>query len=296
MAVGTEEKVSKPYDATSKDLIETDPAGWVSFLGCPVDSSAVSLVDADVSTVTAEADKVIRVELPSPWILHLEIQASGDPFLDRRLLRYNALLHHRHGLPVASVAVLLRSSADARSLSGAMDIRPPIGTGWTFRYDVLRVWERSPTEFLDGPVGLIPFAPLAKVRRADLPELVEKLDERIRSESNRALRFKLWTASYVLMGLRYRQALIESLLSGVLQMEESVTYQAIVRKGLQQGLQQGLLQEARKFLVLVAKPKLGSPGQSVATAIESIADVSRLEALASKIDTSSSWDELLKPE
>lgn len=46
--------VSKIYDATSKDLIEIDPAGWVSFLGCPVDAADVRLVDADVSTVTAE--------------------------------------------------------------------------------------------------------------------------------------------------------------------------------------------------------------------------------------------------
>ena len=46
--------VSKIYDATSKDLLEIDPAEWVSFLGCPVDAADVRLVDADVSTVTAE--------------------------------------------------------------------------------------------------------------------------------------------------------------------------------------------------------------------------------------------------
>lgn len=100
--------MSKPYDATSKDLIETDPAGWVTFLGCPVPPGAVSLVDADVSTVTADADKVIRVDHPTPWLLHLEIQANTDDTLPRRVLWYNALLQHRHGLPVASVVVLLR--------------------------------------------------------------------------------------------------------------------------------------------------------------------------------------------
>jgi hypothetical protein len=70
--------VSKPYDATAKDLIETDPAGWVSFLGCAVPASAVHLVDADVSTVTTDADKVIRVDEPAPWVLHLDIQANWE--------------------------------------------------------------------------------------------------------------------------------------------------------------------------------------------------------------------------
>ena len=65
--------MSKPYDATSKDLIEADPAGWVTFLGCPVSPADVRLVDADVSTVTADADKVIRVDSPFPWLLHVEI-------------------------------------------------------------------------------------------------------------------------------------------------------------------------------------------------------------------------------
>jgi len=45
----------------------------------------------------------------------------------------------------------------------------------------------------------------------------------------------LWTATYVLMGLRYDLALAGELLKGVLAMEESVTYQEIIRKGEARG-------------------------------------------------------------
>jgi hypothetical protein len=125
--------VSKPYDATSKDLIETDPAGWVAFLGCVVPPSAVRLVDADLSTVTTEADKVIRVDEPERWLLHIDIQTGASGDMERRLLRYNALLHHRHGLPVASVVVLLRKEANMTWLTGQMPIVAPVGPAWEFR-------------------------------------------------------------------------------------------------------------------------------------------------------------------
>ena len=44
-----------------------------------------------MSTVTAEADKVIRVDGPEPWLVHIELQTGFDRALPRRLLRYNAL-------------------------------------------------------------------------------------------------------------------------------------------------------------------------------------------------------------
>lgn len=289
--------MSKPYDATSKDLIEADPAGWVTFLGCPVDASAVKLVDADVSAITAEADKVIRVDGPEPWLLHVEIQSSRDETLERRLLRYNALLRHRHDLPVASVAVLLRPAANADSLTGMLAGGAPIGARWEFRYEVVRVWERPAAEFLAGPMGLVPLAPLAELGEAGLPGVVQAMTSRIGGQPDYPLAAKLWTASYLLMGLRYQHAVIDQVLAGVMQMEESSTYQAILQRGVQQGLRmahQEALTEARKVLVRAGEPKLGSPNASVLAALDAIQDVTRVEILAGRIFSASSWDDLLK--
>ncbi len=253
--------MSKPYDATSKDLLETDPAGWVTFLGCAVPSSAVGMIDADLSTVTTDADKVIRVDEPYRWLLHLDIQTGSDSSLDRRLLRYNALLHARHGVPVASAVVLLRRAANMTWLNGCLSVAPPVGPAWEFRYEVVRVWERPASDFLNGPLGLLPLAPLADVNAADLPAVVTGIRARLGVEVARPLAAKLWSAAYVLMGLKYNEALIDSVLSGVMQMEESVTYQAILRRGMQdgiqQGIQQGSAQEALKVLFRQGRKKFG---------------------------------------
>lgn len=279
--------MSKPYDATAKDLIEADPAGWVTYLGHPVSPAVVRLVDADVSTVTADADKVIRVDEPAPWLLHLEIQTGWDGDLARRLLRYNALLAHRHELPVASVAVLLQPSANATALTGVLASRPPIGAGWEFRYDVLRVWERPAAEFLRGPLGLLPLAPIADVREAELPAVVGAMKARLEPDEAQAAR--LWAATYLLMGLRYDRALATILLSGVRQMEQSTTYQAIIERGAAQGA----LAEARSLLLLLGEDKFGAPGPDVTAAVGAISDKSRLERLARRVSTAATWDDLL---
>lgn len=286
--------MSKPYDATSKDLIETDPAGWVTFLGCPVPASAVRLVDADVSTVTTDADKVILVDRPTPWVLHLDIQARWEEAMDRRVLRYNALLHHRHALPVASVVAILMSGASMRALTGLLSVRPPVGPGWEFRYEVVRVWERPAADFLGAPLGLLPLAPLAAVPKPDVPVVIDRMRTRIDAEADRPLAAKLWAATYVLMGLRYDQPLIDNVLSGVMQMEESVTYQAILRRGLQDGLQQGAVTEARTLLLRQGRKKFGPPTPETEAALSAITDRTRLELLSDKLLDVTTWDELLK--
>lgn len=285
--------MSKPYDATAKDLIETDPAGWVSFLGCAVPASAVHLVDADVSTVTTDADKVIRVDEPEPWVLHIDIQASWEAGLDRRLLRYNALLHHRHAVPVASVLVILRPSANVTALTGTLDVCPPVGAPWAFRYEVLRVWQRTVEEFLRGPLGLLPLAPLAGVSATDLPTIVDGMKTRVAAVPDGALVAKIWAATYVLLGLRFESAVIDNVLEGVMQMEESTTYQAIIRRGMAAGRAEGRAEEARHVLSRQGRKKFGPPTAAQEAALAAITDLARLEDLSEKVLDVNTWDELL---
>ncbi len=283
--------MSKPFDATTKDLIETDPAGWVAFLGRPVPPAAVRVVDADLSTVTTDADKVIRVDEADGrrWLLHLDIQTASSWEMERRLLRYNALLHHRHGLPVASVAVLLRREAQMAWLSGALDVAPPVGPGWQFRYTVVRVWEREAGDFLAGPLGLLPLAPLADTTPADLPAVVAGMRQRIDGRADRPLAAKLWAATYILMGLRFDPALIDNVLSGVMQMEESTTYQAL----LERGAARGRAQEAAAMLLRQGRKKFGPPTPAHEAALAAVTDLPRLEALSERLLDVNTWDELL---
>jgi predicted transposase YdaD len=287
--------VSKPYDATTKDLLETAPADWLAFLGRPA-TGPVRLIDADVSTITAQADKVIRIDEDPPWLLHLELQASHEVALPRRLLRYNVLLAERHDLPVSSAVILLRPEANATALTGWHRDRHRLDSReHRFPYYVVRLWRQPVQNILAGGIGTLPLAPLASLRRRDLPDVLHRMSDRLTVESPSDDRKKLWAAAYVLMGLRYPETLIEHLLEGVSTMEESVTYQAIIRKGMAQGVIQGAVEEAQRLLLSAGRKKLGPPDKSTQAAIAAIADRERLEQLHERVFDVDSWSKLFAP-
>ena len=111
----------RPYDAAAKHLFERDPAAWLRYVGLD-QTGPVAAVDVDLATVLAEADKVVRVGGEAPWLAHFEVQTTYDSTMPARLLRYSALLHHRHALPVASVLMLLRPEADGPALTGTLGL------------------------------------------------------------------------------------------------------------------------------------------------------------------------------
>ncbi|MFN0070692.1 MAG: hypothetical protein ACKVVP_04280, partial [Chloroflexota bacterium] len=159
-----------PFDTTTKFLVQTYPRDWLTYLGL-AGPGPVTVIDADLSTVTAEADKVLLLHEPSPYLVHLEFQASPDARMGQRLARYNLLLGYRHALPVASALVLLRPEAQSPGMTGQWRSAAPGGGGTiTFEYSVLRIWEEPGERLLAGPLGLVPLAPLADIPRADLPE------------------------------------------------------------------------------------------------------------------------------
>jgi hypothetical protein len=170
--------VAKPYDATGKDLLELAPAGWLELVGVHRPAEKVRVIDADVSAVTAAADKVIRVDDDPPWLVHVEFQTGRDAFLAGRMRMYNAVLHSRHRLPVATVAILLRPDADDEGLTGRYRIVPPIGPWSDFGYTVVRVWQLPVEPLLTGPVVLTPLAPIAAAPRGDVEGIFERMSRR----------------------------------------------------------------------------------------------------------------------
>lgn len=215
-----------------------------------------------------------------------ELQASRDPALSRRLLKYNVLLHDRHDVPVHSVVVLLRPEADSPDLTGDYYYRPPQGPGRVeFGYQVLRIWQKPVEAFLEGGLGTLPLAPLSAVSVEVLPAVITRMQERLRSEVVTAQAATLWTATYILMGLRYPSEFTGRLLQRVLAMEESATYQAIITRGK--------LQEAQKLLLQLGTKRFGPPSAATRAAIEAITEVERLEQLTERLLDASSWDQLL---
>jgi predicted transposase YdaD len=276
--------MARPFDATLKELVETYPRDWIAQLGLSA-AGPVDVVDADLSTVTAQADKLIRVQEPEPWLLHLELQASRDPHLARRVLKYNVLVFDRDELPVESVVLLLRPEANDPGLTGFLRYQSSRRSSLEFSYDVIRLWERPVDTLLTGGLGTLPLAPLGDVRPEALPGVIRHMDERFTRETAPGEAATLWAATYILMGLRYPSELTAQLLQGVSRMRESSTYQAI--------LAEGRAEEARRLLLLVGGERFGPPDERTRTTLESIDAVERLEQLIQRLLQVSSWEELL---
>ncbi len=234
------------------------------------------------------------------------------------------LLDYRHDLPVLTVLVLLRKEANSPRLSGEYERKLPDGTLTNrYAYKVVRLWQEKPETFLEAGPALTPLAPLAAVTESELPELVRRMAERINQEP--PLRAsKLWTATFLLMGLRYSDELTVHLLEGVASMRESTTYQWILKEGreegikqglqegrqeglqaglqeglqagIQRGLQEGRVTEARRLLLRQGVKRFGNPSARAKSAVERIDQIERLELLIDRIQDPevSSWNQLLK--
>jgi hypothetical protein len=279
--------VSKPYDATSKELLQTDPVGWAAFLGVVRPPEQVKLIDSDLSTVTAAADKVLRIEDASPWILGVEFQSGSDTGVPRQLLMYNGLLQERHKLPVASALVVLAPRADSTASTGAYQVNPPFGPAWEFRYTVLKLWQMPVAMFLNGPLAVLPLAPLADVAGVGLPAVAQQVGRRLHAEADLAASERTVTILSVLLKLRYDAVTTEEILRSVYpDIRESPGYKVF--------FSEGRIEEARSLILRMGHKKLGPPTPGVEAALNAITDLARLEALSEKLLDVNTWDELLK--
>jgi predicted transposase YdaD len=284
--------VAKPFDATLKQLVDAYAADWLTFLrprlGLP-EGTTFEPLDADLSTVSLQADKLFRLTGPAAGLIHLELQASAEADLPDRLLVYNVLAAYRYGGPVQTVVLLLRREANASTITGMLQRRLTNGRLYhEFRYDFVRLWELSAEEFLAGPLGTLPLAALTDAAAAMLPAVFNRIDDGFGHEAGAAAG-TLRAALYVLLGLRYDRQQIDQLYRGVRGMEESVTYQAIVEKGSARGRRELALRIIRRL----GREKLGAPDAAAESALAAIDDPDRLERIADRILEAADWADLL---
>ncbi len=198
----------------------------------------------------------------------------------------NAFLEDRHKLLVRSVIVLLAPSANLANLTGTYERHfagePPY---LRFMYQVIRVWQLPVGTLLSGGLGTLPLAPISAVTRAEVPVVIEHMKERLRERRWQSHAKELWTAAYILLGMRYDRAFAKHLLRGVMAMEESTTYQAI--------LEEGALREAREALLCLGQKRFQTIPAAVKRSIAAITDLERLRELRLRVLDVASWQELL---
>jgi predicted transposase YdaD len=280
--------MAQPYDAATKYLVEHFPSDWLRWSGGP--PGPVEVIDSDLASITAAADKVIRVAGNPPWLYHLELQADHDTDLPERLHLYNTLLGYRLGLLVRTTVLLLRPAANSPRLTGLLQQGfPSEGPYLEFRYRVVRLWEQPLTSLLSGGLGLLPLAPVCDEASADVPAVVRRLTERFESEASLPQREELWTATNLLMGLRFERAEVAIFLRGVRDMRSSTTYQAI----LEEGRTEGALREARETLIRLGTLRFGPPDVNAQGVITGISSLDRLRDLQARLLQVANWSELL---
>ncbi len=266
------------FDVTTKERVPAD--------------ESVEVIDSDITTLSASADKVIRVGGAAPFLVNIELQSSYDTTLTRTLWYRQVALDYRHDLPVLTILVLLRKEANSPSLTGVYERKLPDGQ-MTNRYDyrVVRLWREDAESFLTAGIGLVPLAPLSNVSEKDLPALIHRMADRINREP-RPHADKLWTATYLLMGLRYTDDVTFSLLEGVQEMHESTTYQRIMRDGREEGR----VLEAQQLVIHFGRKRLPEPDSATIATIEAIKDIDRLVVLIERaVDPEiGDWNELLE--
>ena len=279
------------FDATGKYLITNDPLAWLEFVGLPATSARI--LDVDLSTVTSDADRGILIEAPDVGIGHIELESGHPPRRGAKIARYNSLLYYEYAVPIYSNVILLRKEADHSDLTGLVQY----GTGdhyHEFHYRIIRVWEVEVEEILSGGWGILPLAPLAKVSKRKLPSVIRRMEERIEAEVPPELVGPLWTATFVLMGLKYEQDFTQQLLRGVRQMKESVTYQAILQEGRDEGIEIGGVREARNLSRRIGTKRFGPIKPRFAKQLDAIPSLEELEQLGDRLLEVESWIELLK--
>ena len=281
--------MAKPFDVTTKQLVEWRPGDWLALLGLP--DGTAEVIDGEVSAVSAETDRVIRVIGVVSYLLHIEFQASRDAEMAARLARYNLLLWYKHRIPVESVVFLLRKEAEDQNLNGRLTIADASGQDYlTFRYRAVRVWELPPEQFLNGGVGLLPLAPLAKATKREIPGLLRQMSVRMETEKiSQPERALLWVETALLMGLKFDSGFISQTMQGVKALKESSYYQFI----LDEGRVEGRGQEARGLLLRLGRKRFGEPDAVTIARLERITSLEVLEALSERLLDVESWAELL---
>ena len=159
---------------------------------------------------------------------------------------------------------------------------------------------------LTGGLATLPLAPVAAVAREELPSVIRRMDERITAEvASEGEQEELWTATFLLMGLRYNRAFARQILQGVRNMRDSDTYMAILEEGMEkgreegrgegreEGMEKGRIEEARNFILRLGTKRFGPITPDAQTALEALNDISRLEALGDRLLEVETWAELL---
>ena len=300
----------KPYDAASKAIIEACPEAWLRVAGhAPQGPALVTVVNVDLSAVTSAADYAIQVQdmrSGETWLAHIEFVSGRQHGLPQDLALRNSLLHRRSGHPVRTIVILLHPDASLPELSGLYETWIADQRQASLAYQVIRIYEMSVAELLNGPSGMLPMAVLSREVRvkADVGPILDRLHDRLAEElaHDPGSMKNLWTTAELFLGLKFKgeenKDWIKSLTRGVLSVKDSIIYQDILDEGRIEGRKEGRTEGRVELLLRLGSKRWGAPGAGEKVALEAIADIERLDRMFDRLMETPGdlvdWDALLR--
>jgi predicted transposase/invertase (TIGR01784 family) len=213
------------FDTTCRRLAEIFPEDFASWLlGERI--SLTELSPTELSIEPIRADSVMLLQGLKD-ILHIEFQTDPKSDIPMRLADYRLRLHRKFpDKRIHQVVIYLRETRSDWVYQNYFEI-----PGMYAEFNVVRLWEVPAEELMMFP-GLLPFValslnpePVGTLRRA-VGEILKIRDE--------AQQHEAMAAAYVLAGLRLDEIVIRQVIRRDV-MQESVTYQAILREGREEG-------------------------------------------------------------
>ena len=271
------------YDNTCKYLAENYPADFARWL-LSSDTSDIEVLKTELNLEPIRADSVTFLQI-SNQILHLEFQTSpkSTPPLDFRMLDYYTRLKRQYWCDIEQVLIFLQATSSEIVFNTEYVDRKT-----RHEYRVIRLWEEDPTPLLANPALL----PLATLARTDSPQdLLEQVAAAVDMIEERDERQNISACVQVLAGLRFPKNLITQLFREEV-MQESVIYQDILQKGLQQGEERGKKQEALELILRQLIRRFGAIEPEIQQQIRTLS-ITQLEELAEALLDFSSPSDLV---
>jgi hypothetical protein len=236
--------------------------------------------------------KIYRIGGEESWILiHLEIQSQSESDFSERMFIYNYRIYDRYKRSVASLAILGDEHINWRPSRFGYEL---FGTKVEFQFPIVKLldYQQRQSE-LEASRN-----PLATVVMAHLAALQTKSDRLQRKQQKLSLVRRLYQQGFEREDVVNLLAFVDWVLTLPSDLEREFLFEVEQLEAEQRmqyvtsfersGIRLGLL----KGIALGLKLKFGETGQNLLPEIESIQDVSVLEAILEGIDTASTVSQL----
>ncbi len=244
-----------PWDSAGKRLLREMPQHVVSWL--IKGATFLRILPSELKSRNIFADGLYEIKVNGkPALMHIEFQSRQHKIMPVRLLEYNVLASSENDWwPVYTFVIYLRKDGDVPQ--SPLIRRLPTGEEYQrLYYTVVEVANISARQLLNmGLHGLYPLILLAQ--GGTEPEIVREMV----TDLTEARELELLALAYTFGGLAPGSEAYESwfrrsfaMLDDIL--EDSWTYQEIVKKGMQQGLEQGrqqLIRELRDTVISLVR-------------------------------------------